>query len=156
MKNKKVKIILSVFVGIIIVAAAVIGIKYSLYISEMNKAMNNKFGIEDCANITYTNSLSESTELSFELRKKVCDFMLNKFEKYEMTQEELDKERYALAGGFCLTFGDVTLAQFDRVEKDGTEYTIYHVCIDDSLENYYAIEYSEETFFNNIFRSITK
>ncbi|MGN0517204.1 MAG: hypothetical protein ACI4II_00590, partial [Acutalibacteraceae bacterium] len=130
-------------------------IKYSLYISEMNKAMNDKFGIEDCANITYT-SLYKTTELSFELREKVCDFMLNKFEKYEMTQEELDKERYALVGGFCLTFGDVNLSLFERIESNGKQYSIYRLGSSNSFYNYYVIESSEETSFNNIFRSISR
>ena len=77
MKNKKVKIILSVFVGIIIVAATVVGIKYTLYMSDTKKAINDKFGIEDCTDMVFFNKDKE-TELSFSQKRAVWDFMLNK------------------------------------------------------------------------------
>lgn len=156
MKNKKVKIILSVFVAVVVIAAATIGINYGLYISGINKAMSGKFGAGKYTDIVYTNSVMEKTELSLELKKKVWDFMLNNFEKYEMTQEELDKERYAYAGGFSLTFNNASLSLFDRTEIDGKQYSIYCIGEDQSLGNYYAIELKDETAFNKIFRSIGK
>ena len=128
MKNKKMKIILSVFVGIIIVATAVIGIKYTLYMSNTKKAINDKFGIEDCTDIVFFNNKNEETELSFSQKRAVWDFMLNKLDKYDMTQEYLDNyvTKYG-DSGYYFTFGDINFYKFEQHRIEDKYYNVYYI-----------------------------
>ncbi|MGN0517205.1 MAG: hypothetical protein ACI4II_00595 [Acutalibacteraceae bacterium] len=156
MKNKKVKIILSVFVGIIIVAAAVIGIKYSLYISEMNKAMNEKFGIENCTDIVYIDSLMNKRELSLKQEKDVWDFMLNKIEKYEISQAQID-DHLLRFGGFHLQLGDYSFGFYDGMKRDGKTYSIYYLTSKtDGKTQYYIVDLLASQQFNMIFDTFNK
>ena len=156
MKNKKVKIILSVFVGIIVVSAAVIGIQYNLYISKMNKAMNEKFGIEDCTDIVYINSLMNKRELSLKQEKDVWDFMLNKIEKYEISQSQID-DHSPRFGGFHLQLGDYSFGFYDGMKSDEKTYSIYYLTSEtDGKTQYYIVDTLESQQFNMIFSAFDK
>ncbi|MGN0517203.1 MAG: hypothetical protein ACI4II_00585 [Acutalibacteraceae bacterium] len=127
MKNKKVKIILSVFVAVIVVAAAVVGIKYTLYMSDTKKAINDKFGIEDCTDMVFFNK-DEETELSFSQKRAVWDFMLNKLDKYDMTQEYLDNYVHTYGDrGYYFTFGDINFYKFEQLKIEDKYYNVYYV-----------------------------
>ena len=137
MKNKKLKIVLSVFTAVIVIATATVGIYYGIYISKAN-AVGEKFGIDDCTDVIFS-TYGKKEKRSVKQKMKIYDIMLNYFEKYEITQEQIDN-RTLYVGGYSLKIGDTYFNYFDKIELDGKKHMIVHMSNGSSDDAYYIME----------------
>ena len=151
MKNKKLKIVLSVFIAVIVIASAMVGIYHGIYISKAN-AVSEKIKVNNCTDITFT-TVSGKKKLPINLKNRVYDLMLNSFEKYEPTQEQIDN-RPMYYGYSILGIGDADFTFFDNIEIDGKNYAIYHLTSGSSSDAYYIIEQATEVEYTNIFHEL--
>ena len=151
MKNKKIKIVLSVFTAVIVIATATFGINYGIYISKAN-AVGEKIKINNCTDVTYT-TVSGEKKLPINLKNRVYDLMINSFQKYEPTQEQIDN-RPMYYGYSVLGIGDADFTFFDRIIIDGNNYSIYHLTNGSSSDAYYIIKQSTEVEYTNIFHEL--
>lgn len=137
MKSKKLKIVLSVFIAVIVISTATVGIYHGIYISKAN-AVGEKFGIDDCTDMRFC-TVGDKKEYSIKQKMKIYDFMLTYFEKYEITQEEIDNQTIYF-GGFSINIGDTYFSFFDNTEIDGKRYRIFRMGNGSSNDEYYIME----------------